>query len=98
MRMFCLRMKKRMRTCAALFLALCISTGQLSAMAGEDGGGRKETLPESITDAITHIYPFDGDASDWVQDDVSGEALGNLSYEEGKFGQAVCLDGGSGIK
>ena len=91
------RSRKQSRiSCMALFLALCIGTSQFPAMAGEEGG--PNVLPESVTESITHIYPFDGDAADWVKDGVAGEPIGGVAYEEGKYGQALCLDGTNGIK
>lgn len=91
------KIKRRWRICISLFLVLCIGAGNISVYAVNNSDEKKK-VSDSIISAITHFYPFDGETSDWVKEGVAGLAFGNVVYEEGKFGKAVCLDGSSGIQ
>lgn len=84
-----LRIGRGLAVCLAAVLAVGMCMGSVSARAEE--GGRELT--------VLHYYSFnEGDGSDYYQDGINGELVGGAEFAEGKYGQALKLDGTGYVK
>lgn len=85
-----LRIGRGLAACLTTILVLSMCLGAFSARAEEDG---KKGL------TVLHYYSFDGkDASDYYRNGIDGETVGTADFADGKYGQALKLDGAGYVK